>query len=417
MLKKRKNIIKRIIAWTLIISTISVGVYAMEPTKAEDKSIWSSMEIVESENILFSDGVCPMQLEPDSINYSYVIKNGTNADMVNVMMDISLNYLSSSKTFEVAGEIPVFRLPTGIEYMYGPLEGKVNVDGVIYTAIVGFQKMGNDSDISATLTMKCDDNEIIFKFGDLHVKYDTIKEILPTSTDAEIMSPTSTQEMSGGDYQYMTSAVAKLNNKNAIKETILYYAGKRRLMLTVTPYLQNVEDIHTISGTTTAAVSVNRVKMSISEKSNSQTYIADLVFGDTTIIGGNGGTVSGKDAINVLASIASLAYQKASNELAVFASLVDALVTVGVQAEFVKMADVASVEYSNLNLSDKTWDQYGVSLACQLQPINTPSPTVKAVYNYWSEIRYSISVTDYMGDVSHVYRTVEVSKDYTITTA
>ena len=419
MLKKRRNIIKRIVAWALVFCIMNVGAYAMEPNKIADKTTGSSMkkQVLENENILLINGVCPMQLAPDSIDYYYVIDNGTNGNMVNVRMDISLNYSSSSKSFNVTGEIPVFRLSTGIEYMYGPLEGKVNLDGDVYTVVVGFQKMGNNSAISATLTMSCDDTEAVFKFGDLHVKYDTIKEILPTDTDTVSITPTSTREMSEGDYQYMTSGVEKLNNKNAIKETISYYSGKRRLMLTVTPYLQNIEDIHTNSGTTTAAVSVDRIKMKISEKSNSQTFISGLVVGSTSPIGESGGSASGQNALNVIASIGSLKYPQASAGLSVFTALVDALGPQGVQTTLVKGADVVSAEYNNLNLSDKSWDQHGVSLACQLVPINTPSPTVKAVYNYWSEIRYSITVTDFMGDVSHIYRTAEITKDYTITTA
>lgn len=418
MLEKRKYIFKRIAACALIISMTGTNVYALEPANVAGQVIRSSMEseIVANENILFYDGARTMQLEPDSIGYSYVIEDGTSANTVAVTMDMSMNYLSNSESFEVTGEIPVFRLSSGIEYMYGPLEGEVNLDGVNYKATVGFQKMGNNSAISATLTMKCDDNEVVFKFGDLHVKYEAIEEILTSSTDETSISVSSTREASQGNYQYMTSAVEQLNNKNAIEETISYYAGKRRLMLTVTPYLQNIENIHTVSGTTTAAVSVDRIKMSILEKDSSQTYINGLVVGDTSPIGESGGTTSGKNALNVLASIGSLKFPDAAAGLSVFTALVDALVSTGVKATLVKGADAVSAEYNNLNLADKTWDQYGVSLACQLQPFSAPSPTVKAVYNYWSEIRYSVAVTDNMGDVSHVYRTVEVSKDYTITT-
>lgn len=103
--------------------------------------------------------------------------------------------------------------------------------------------------------------------------------------------------------------------------------------------------------------------------------------------------------------------------MSVFTALVDALVSIGVKTTITSGMDIVSAEYNNLNLSDKTWDQYGISLACQFEPFNTPAPTVKAVYNYWSEIRYAITVTDFMGDVSNIYRITEVSKDYTITTA
>ena len=216
----------------------------------------------------------------------------------------------------------------------------------------------------------------------------------------------------------MTAAVARLNDKIAIKETISYYAGKRRLMLTATPYLQNIEDIHTISGTATAAVSVNRVKLKIAEKNESQTIISGLVFGGTTSIGESGGTVSGYDVLDAISAVGALKYPTQSTALSAFLALVKLIKPiVGTKASFTKGADIVSAEYANINLSDKSWDQHGVSLACQLLPINTSSSTMKAAYNYWSEIRYSITVTDFTGDVSHVYRTAEVSKDYTITTA
>ena len=417
MLKKS---IKRAVALGLVLCTMNISTYAVEFAETGDKIVETPTErcFLESDNVLFDSGTCSTQLTPNYIDYAYDIENKSDDSMANVKMDVILNYAWGSKAFEVAGEIPVFKLPTGVEYMYGPLEGEVSLGGNSYDAIVGFQKMGDSADISATLTLKCDDTEAIFKFGGLHVKYNIVEDVLPAMMDIASMEQTSTQEMSEGDYQYMTAAVARLNDKIAIKETISYYAGKRRLMLTATPYLQNIEDIHTISGTATAAVSVNRVKLKIAEKNESQTIISGLVFGGTTSIGESGGTVSGYDVLDAISAVGALKYPTQSTALSAFLALVKLIKPiVGTKASFTKGADIVSAEYANINLSDKSWDQHGVSLACQLLPINTSLSTMKAAYNYWSEIRYSITVTDFTGDVSHVYRTAEVSKDYTITTA
>lgn len=383
---------------------------------AEESGNDNYVSALNADSALVEFGLHAEELIPDSVEYNYAISEGPDSSMVNVEMDIVLNYLASKVLLRATGEIPVYKLSSGQKYMYGALEGRVELAGVDYRATIGFQKFDNDSAISATLTLDRENTEAIFKFGDLHVKYDTVKEILPNQMDVMTNNQMPMREEPDGDYQYQTSSVGQLNGKNAIKETVSYFARMRRVMLTVTPYIQNVENIHTISGTTTASVSVNRIKMKIEEKSNTQTFIGGLVLGSTSLIGDNGGEVSGKNALIVITSIGAMLYSPASGAVGVFNALVNAL-SISAKAKLVRGADLVSAEYSNLNMSNKNWDSYGISVACQLVPNNTPSPTVKAVYNYWSEIRYSVTVTDFMGDVSHVYRTVETSKDYTITTA
>ena len=396
-----------------ILMSLSVPVFAYN---AEVPAM-ESRQRMGDENVLFSDGLHAEELTPNFIEYTYAIDETSDENLVNVNMDVVLNYSTNRVPFRVIGEIPVYALFSGQEYMYGALEGNVELAGTDYKATVGFQKFNNDSAISATLTLEKEDAEVIFKFGDLHVKYDAVKEVLPNQVDVMSADKVIMREEPEGDYQYKTSSVGQLNGKNAIKQTISYYGGKRRVMLSVKPYIQNIEGIHTISGTTTAAVSVNYVKMRITENKSSQTYITGLVYGSTNNpIDKNGGSFFGQAALNVIAAIGSLVYEKGGGAIGVFTALVDALSPFA-KADVKIGADLASAEYTNLNMANKSWDNYEVSLACQLATYNTPSPTVKADYNYWSEIRYSVSVTDFMGDVSHVYRTVETSKDYTITTA
>lgn len=395
-----------------ILMSLSVPVFAYN---AEVPAM-ESRQRMGDENVLFSDGLHAEELTPNFIEYTYAIDETSDENLVNVNMDVVLNYSTNRVPFRVIGEIPVYALSSGQEYMYGALEGNVELAGTDYKATVGFQKFNNDSAISATLTLEKEDAEVIFKFGDLHVKYDAVKEVLPNQVDVMSADKVVMREEPEGDYQYRTSSVGQLNGKNAIKETVSYFAKKRRIMLTVTPYLQNVESIHTISGTTTASVSVDRIKLKIEELGSSETHISGLIIGSTSAIGESGGEASGKNALAVISSIGVLMYPKASSAVGVFNALVNAL-SLSAKATLTLSADRVSAEYSNLRMANKNWDSYGVSLACQLVPLNSPSPTVKAAYNYWSEIRYYVSVTDFMGDVSHVYRTVETSKDYTITTA
>lgn len=418
MFKKKTGIVKRIIALFLGISFMNVSVYAINSATLVDKieALDVKEQLIENEDALLLTGVSSTQLIPNSIEYSYTITSGSRDGMVKVNMLITLDYATKNSTFEVAGEIPVLELPSGDKYMYGPLEGEMNLDGRTYKTTVGFQKMSGNSDISATLTIKCDDSEAIFEFGDLHVKYEIVKEVL-LGADTENAATSSTNAASNGDYEYLAQNTASLNGMRAIREEVLYDAGKRRLMLTVFPYLQNLESIHTVPGTTTASVSVNRINMEISENNGTQTSISSVVRNGTDLIEENGGTVFDSEAIDVLAAIGSLKFPEKSPYIATFLAIVRALIPDGAKTEIHQYADMITAEYSGLDLKDKTWDEYGLSIACQLIKSEESSPTVTVDYHFWSEIRYDVVVTDFMGDVSHVYRTAEVDKDYPFTTS
>ena len=322
-----------------ILMSLSVPVFAYN---AEVPAM-ESRQRMGDENVLFSDGLHAEELTPNFIEYTYAIDETSDENLVNVNMDVVLNYSTNRVPFRVIGEIPVYALSSGQEYMYGALEGNVELAGTDYKATVGFQKFNNDSAISATLTLEKEDAEVIFKFGDLHVKYDAVKEVLPNQVDVMSADKVVMREEPEGDYQYRTSSVGQLNGKNAIKETVSYFAKKRRIMLTVTPYLQNVESIHTISGTTTASVSVDRIKLKIEELGSSETHISGLIIGSTSAIGESGGEASGKNALAVISSIGVLMYPKASSAVGVFNALVNAL-SLSAKATLTLGADRVSAE-------------------------------------------------------------------------
>lgn len=410
---------KRLIAVLLTISMLNVGVYAVEPIKHID-DVSTQEQVSCSVKKLFSTNQSSDRLLPISVNYVYTIDNSVAESRAYVHMNLTLNYATLSSVFSVSGEIPIYTLSNNRQYMYGALEGQVVVNDVEYKAIAGFQKYADNPNISVSLTLVSPENELVFKFGDLSVKYNTVKDVLPNTIDTTSRTQITTLATSEGNYQYQTSSTKQFNGKKAITQSVLYYPEKRRGMLRVTPYLNNVESIYTTAsaGTATAVIAVDKVSFIITEKDESQTYFSGFVVGDTCPIGVSetGGTVSGKDALSVIASIGSLYFPKASAGLGVFTSLVGMLPTTSTTRLLKTGSDMLSAEYSNLNMTDQSWDDYGIAVAFQLAVHNAPSPTVNAVYNYWSEIRYSVTITDNMGDVSHVYLPVETSKDYTITT-
>ena len=417
MLRRKTNMPKRLVALVLCLCSLNVGAYAAPAAATTKPAKAPTMESsIENENILLIDGIAPALDAPDSIQYNYAISNDDDDGVVNVNMDITLLYLNQSSSFSVAGEIPVFELPSGEKYMYGPLEGAATIGGSVYNAVVGFQKMSSSPDISAALTLENEGAEAIFKFGDLHVKYSAVQSVLPqTSTMSDTPSGNSNRAANANEYVLLNRKVNSLNGKTAIKEEVWYSSSNQRIMLTVLPSLANVESIHTISGTTTASASVDRIKMHITEKADTQTSISGLVLGDSTAISTSGGFAKGTDALNLIVAISALKYEKTSGVLAIIAALAEMLVKT-IEIDVQQGVDRVTAEYRNLQMADKRWDEYGVSIAFELRKRN-PGSIAKASYNYYCELRYHVAVTDFMGDVSQVYRTVDVSADQAVTLA
>lgn len=407
---------KRLVALVLCLCNLNIGAYAAPAvTRTVNTNTPIKEDSIESENILLLDGAAPALAAPNSIQYSYTVSSPNSDGHVNVNMDITLTYYNDDSSFSVAGEIPVFELPSGDEYMYGPLEGTVTVDGVTYEALVGFQKLSTSADISATLTLKSESTEAIFKFGDLHVKYSAVQSVLPKASAATNSSPEDysrvADENENDVYELVDDDSGKLNGKDAVTAEIYKCSGKPRILFTAKTGLANVESIHTIAGSTTAAATVTQIKMEISENNDCQTSIDELVLNNCTAISSSGGFAKGQDALNLIVAISALKYAKGSTILNIIAAMIDVFVAT-IEIDFEMGADRITANYMNLRMADKRWDEYGVSIAFEVDRYSTAP--ADASYNYYCELRYHVVVTDFMGDVSQVYRTADVSTDVSI---
>lgn len=349
-------------------------------------------------------------LIPESVSYQYkIIDVDSEEKVASVQMVVTFKYGNETSNILTVGDIPYYTLSNGRQYFSGPLYGTITRNNIDYNLIIGFQKFNDNSDIKATVTIEADEDCAIFNFGELYVAYDEVQEVF--NTEQTISEPNNAIESRGTsrDYEYLSSTSNKLNGKVAIKQDIYYNEEYQRVAVNTLPYINNVESIYDSSAISTIDTYVNAVQIVLRPTSTSKIEFGGLVYSEDQQIPSNMDKDGVADAILGFADILF-------DDLSTITSLVNILrnmagVGLGAPNGTIEQdyVNLASVSYSNLSLSDDSWDDYGFVFGVSLRKVgNTPLPAYGTI-NINSELEYKIVIVDKQSDVSTSYRTVSTS--------
>lgn len=153
-----KKLVASFVACCIIISIFSFA-FAKESVTATGEDIKASINWV-SDTADFesyfgqeSNEIAVHQFAAPEISFDYTLAEHERADKLDAKMTIYFTFESQSYFVETSGTVDIYSLAPELTLIEGPLEGELVVNDEVFGIIVGFQKLMEQDEVGATVTL------------------------------------------------------------------------------------------------------------------------------------------------------------------------------------------------------------------------------------------------------------------------